>query len=47
MVQGQKNNNLFILASALNEFGIDEKEASDVLLSYDEGGKERGGGEVP
>lgn len=41
MVQGQKNNNLFILASALNEFGINEQEARDVLLSYDEGEKDK------
>jgi len=41
MVQGQKNNNLFVLASALNEFGIPEGEARDVLLSYDEGGKDK------
>lgn len=41
MVHGQKNNNLFILASALNEFGISESEAKDVLLSYDEGGKDK------
>lgn len=41
MVQGQKNNNLFVLASALNEFGISENDARDVLLSYDEGGKEK------
>lgn len=41
MVQGQKNNNLFILASALNEFGIPEADAKEVLLNYDEGGKEK------
>jgi hypothetical protein len=41
MVQGQKNNNLFILASALNDFGIPESEAQTVLLSYDEGGKDK------
>ena len=41
MVAGAKNNNLFILASALNEFGIPEADARSVMLSYDEGGKEK------
>jgi hypothetical protein len=41
MVHGQKNNNLFILAAALNDFGVSESDARQVLLSYDEGGKER------
>ncbi len=39
MVEGTKNNNLFILASALNEFGVDKSTAEYVLLEYDEGGK--------
>lgn len=41
MVQGQKNNNLLILGKTLNEFGIPEQEAKTIMLSYDEGGKER------
>jgi len=41
MVAGQKNNNLFVLSAALNEFGIPESEAKSVIMSYDEGGKER------
>lgn len=41
MALGQKNNNLFILAAALNDFGIPETDARSVLLGYDEGGKER------
>jgi len=41
MVAGQKNNNLFKLAAALNTFGISKNEASNVLLQYDEGGKEK------
>lgn len=40
MTDGAKNNNLFVLAAALNEFGIAESEARTVLLSYDQGGKE-------
>lgn len=39
MVQGQKNNNLFILASALNEFGINKDEAFTTLNSYDSTGE--------
>tara|TARA_R100001510_G_C7654188_1_gene212810 strand:- start:34 stop:2388 length:2355 start_codon:yes stop_codon:yes gene_type:complete len=39
MVQGQKNNNLFILASALNEFGINQDEAFSTLNSYDSTGE--------
>ena len=38
MVQGQKNNNLFILASAFNEFGINQDEAFSTLSSYDSTG---------
>ena len=38
MVQGQKNNNLFILASALNEFGVNQDEAFTALNSYDSTG---------
>ena len=41
MQPGQKNNNLFKLAAALNTFGISKNEASNVLLQYDEGGKEK------
>lgn len=41
MVQGQKNNNLFKLAAALNTFGINIREAENVLLQFDEGGKEK------
>ena len=41
MVQGQKNNNLFKLAAALNTFGINIREAENVLLQFDEGGKDK------
>ncbi len=41
MVAGQKNNNLFKLAAALNTFGINIREAENVLLQFDEGGKEK------
>ena len=41
MVKGQRNNNLFILASALNEFGIPQEEAKSVLMSYDDGDMEK------
>ncbi len=33
-VEGQRNNNLFILASALNEFGISKTEAESVLIQF-------------
>ena len=39
MVQGKKNNNLFILASALNEFGVNQDEAFSTLNSYDSTGE--------
>lgn len=38
MIQGQRNNNLFILASALNDFGVAKEEALAVLNSYDSSG---------
>jgi hypothetical protein len=37
---GAKNNNLFKLAAALNDFGVNQSEAENVLLKFDEGGKE-------
>lgn len=37
MVKGQRNNNLFVFASALNQYGISKDEALDVLMSYDDG----------
>jgi hypothetical protein len=37
MVQGQRNNNLFIFASALNQYGVSKDEALDCLLSHDDG----------
>lgn len=37
MVVGYRNNNLYILASALNQYGINKDEALNVLLSYDDG----------
>jgi hypothetical protein len=40
MVEGQKNNNLFKLAIAFNDFGINKSECQNILLRYDEGGKE-------
>lgn len=40
MVQGQKNNNLYILAAAFNDFGFPMSEAEQLCLRYDEGGKE-------
>jgi hypothetical protein len=39
MIDGQKNTNLFILASAFNDFGIDQSTALSTLLQFDEGGK--------
>jgi len=35
MVPGQRNNNLFILASALNEYGINKEDAMAVLHEHD------------
>lgn len=40
MVAGSKNNNLFKLAAALNDFGVNQSEAENVLLKFDEGGKD-------
>lgn len=40
MKEGQKNSNLYILASTFNSFGIDKFEALQELFKYDEGGKE-------
>jgi|688.fasta_scaffold00554_18 hypothetical protein len=37
MVKGQRNNNLFIFASALNQYGINKDDALNVLMSYDDG----------
>jgi len=34
MIEGQRNNNIFILASALNDFGIDKTSAVYVLSEY-------------
>jgi hypothetical protein len=34
MVEGQRNNNIYILASALNDFGIDKSFASYVMGEY-------------
>jgi len=34
MVEGQRNNNIYILASALNDFGIDQTFASYVMTQY-------------
>lgn len=36
MGKGSRNNNLFVLASAFNEFGIGESEAERVLLRFQE-----------
>lgn len=38
MIQGQRNNNLFILASALNDFGVSKDDALSTLNSYDSSG---------
>jgi hypothetical protein len=38
MIPGQRNNNLFVLSCALNEFGIDRQTAKQVLDSYDTDG---------
>jgi hypothetical protein len=38
MIPGARNNNLYILASALNEFGIDKTSATSILNSYDTDG---------
>ena len=40
MAEGSKNNNLFKLAAAFNDFGINQSECENVLLKFDEGGKE-------
>lgn len=34
MVEGQRNNNLFILASAFNDFGIHKADAYSIMLDY-------------
>ena len=34
MVEGQRNNNLYILASAFNDFGIHKDEAYSIMLDY-------------
>jgi len=41
MKQGSKNNNLYILASSFNSYGINKTECENVLMKYDEGGKEK------
>jgi len=40
MQEGQKNNNLYKLARSFNTFGINKTECENVLMRYDEGGKE-------
>lgn len=40
MIPGEKNNNLFKLAAAFNDFGINKSECENVMLRFDEGGKE-------
>jgi len=40
MVEGQKNNNLYILSASLSDFGFSITDAEEVCLRYDEGGKE-------
>jgi hypothetical protein len=35
MIPGQRNNNLYILASAFNEFGVSKETARQVIESYD------------
>ncbi len=40
MTKGSKNNNLFVLAKALFDFGISKSEALTECLKFDEGGKE-------
>jgi hypothetical protein len=39
MNKGSKNNNLHKLASAFNDFGIDQTDALSECMKYDEGGK--------
>ena len=34
MVEGQRNNNLYILASAFNDFGVHKDEAYSIMLDY-------------
>jgi len=34
MIDGQRNNNIYILASSLNDFGIDKSKASFILSQY-------------
>lgn len=38
MIPGQRNNNLFILTSAFNDFGVDKQTARQVIDSYDVNG---------
>lgn len=37
MVKGQRNNNLFIFASALNQYGVSKEDALNCLMMYDDG----------
>jgi hypothetical protein len=39
LVPGQRNNNLFVLAAALNEFGINQTTAQQVLMNIDASGE--------
>lgn len=39
MVPGQRNNNLFVLAVALKEFGVDQSTAQSVLMNQDMSGE--------
>ena len=39
MIPGQRNNNLYILACALNEFGVDKQTTRSVIDGYDTNGE--------
>lgn len=41
MIQGYKNTNLHILASAFNTFGVSKSDAEHECLKFDEGGKQK------
>lgn len=41
MTKGEKNNNLFKLSAAFNDFGVSQSEAERECLKFDEGGKQK------
>lgn len=45
LIPGKRNNNLFVLASALNEYGVQQSDARELLFSVDTSGEMHG--EIP